>query len=518
MKRLFITLTILLIINFTASAQSFNKTAYFFGDSTHTHNEILSMVKIGNNYFFNNGIVDSINHVWNSIVKTDSYGNVLDKKLIGDTSFLISTYPGNTIIVDNDSNILLIGHVKHNSTGYWDAYIVKLNQNLDTLWIKIYDLPDSIAGCLSGEYVLNALTSVKQTLDGGYIITGKYYINCINVNANERSYLLKLDTDGNVEWRKVYNNISYTFDIEISLDSGYIFASIPTRGLNLVKTDKYGNQQWIYSLDNNYIHRIGQDINLLNDSIAIVVGQYIYDESTTGNYPNAVDIYKVNINTKQKIWEKRYYLYQNFKCIGLHQSISASILDNMDIIISGTSSVLKLDSTASGYKGIMLKLNSSNGDSIWSRYYHFGSDFREDCQFNDMILTDDGGFLAAGYHKPYVGSYNAGAWLVKMDSMGMAPGAFTVSVKDNQLIITKNQPLLYPNPVSDNFNLRFEENQNGKLQMEIYNVSGQLVMKHQISDFEKEYQVNIDKLSSGIYLVKLASDNQTVYSGKFIKE
>ncbi|MCF8299362.1 MAG: T9SS type A sorting domain-containing protein [Saprospiraceae bacterium] len=512
MKRLFTTLILALLIYIVASAQSFNKTAYFFGDSTHTHNEILSIVRIGNNYFFYNGIVDSLNHQWNSVVKTDLYGNLINKKLIGDTSYLISTFPANTIIVDNDSNIIVIGHVKHNSTGYWDAYIAKLNQNLDTLWTKIYDLPDTLAGCLSGEYVLNVLTSVKQTLDGGYIITGKYYINCINVNANERSYLLKLDQDGNVEWRKVYQNVASIFDVNITPDSGYVFPDFMS-GYAIAKTDKLGNIEWKRT-HNNETHLASGAICLTNNNEIVSFAPYVYSHPDTYTYLYGVHVIEYDLSGI-KLWDKEYFIHRSMKCPTIHQSFEIECLPNNSIIINGTAKVINPDSTLGGYKGVMLKLNS-NGDSLWSRYYHIGSDFRDDCQFNDLILTNDGGFLAAGYHKPYVGSYNAGAWLVKMDSMGFAPGSYTIGIENNELIITNNVRI-YPNPSSDNINLSFAKNPSSQIILQIYNSVGVLVKQNQFQANNQEYRINIEDLESGVYFISILSDNKKLFSDKFIK-
>jgi flagellar assembly factor FliW len=43
-------------------------------------------------------------------------------------------------------------------------------------------------------------------------------------------------------------------------------------------------------------------------------------------------------------------------------------------------------------------------------------------------------------------------------------------------------------------------------------------MQQQLPAFEKEHRVNVQHLQSGVYLVKLMSENQVVYSSKIVKE
>lgn len=63
-----------------------------------------------------------------------------------------------------------------------------------------------------------------------------------------------------------------------------------------------------------------------------------------------------------------------------------------------------------------------------------------------------------------------------------------------------------------------EEQPRKELQLEVYNISGQLVLEKHLPSFEKEHRINIQHLQSGVYFVKLVSENQVVYSSKIIKE
>jgi flagellar assembly factor FliW len=56
------------------------------------------------------------------------------------------------------------------------------------------------------------------------------------------------------------------------------------------------------------------------------------------------------------------------------------------------------------------------------------------------------------------------------------------------------------------------------LKLELYNISGQLVLEKHIPAFEKDHRINIQNLQSGVYLVKLVSDSQVVYTSKIAKK
>ena len=53
---------------------------------------------------------------------------------------------------------------------------------------------------------------------------------------------MKIDSIGNVEWRRVYNSYYTFFDIEVAADSGYFVPSgfNGTNALQLVKFDENG--------------------------------------------------------------------------------------------------------------------------------------------------------------------------------------------------------------------------------------------------------------------------------------
>ncbi len=513
MKTIFSILTIIILLFTNGFAQNnikFNKTKYYFGDSLNSSANVKSIAKLDTSYYLGlDAYSDSLLYT-SYVVKTDLIGNEIKRSIrFGSDSLAYFIGTGNGLIVDSDSNIVIIGGFIQ---GEWGGFAIKLNSDLDTIWVKHFLFPDSLIG-FACDTPRHKFEAIKQTPDGGYIIAGSYFKDSINTSNNLRAYLLKLDTAGNVEWRKVYQNVKQVFDIAITSDSGFVFSDFIS-GYAIAKTDKFGNIEWKQK-PNLYTHLASGAISITHNNEIISLAPYLYANPDQWTFLYGVNIVKYNLSGT-KLWDKKYYLHENFRCPGLHQSFEIECFSNSNIIVAGTSYIQKYDSPdTAGYKGVILKLNS-NGDSLWSRYYGYGP-FEDKCQFNDLLLTKDGGFLSAGYHKPYNYSYNSGAWFVKMDSLGFAPGSYTVSVNENFLVINK-KPLLYPNPANSNINLRFSESSDSQFTLLIYNSSGVLVKQKELSAYEQEYRINIEDLETGVYFISIRTKNKKVFSSKFVKQ
>ncbi len=114
------------------------------------------------------------------------------------------------------------------------VYVVKTNSNGDTIWTK--KIPE---GFKAGG------NSIKQTSDGGYIITGFTEINQNDSNV----LLLKLDANGKKLWSKSFGGSKYDCgnSIQLTPEGGYIIAGInASKGLGgkdvyIIKTGADGN-------------------------------------------------------------------------------------------------------------------------------------------------------------------------------------------------------------------------------------------------------------------------------------
>lgn len=171
------------------------------------------------------------------VMKIDHTGNILWSKRYGTTGTdYASSLDG--LIQTADSGLVVVG-ITNNLTGVFnnDPFIMKLNSNGDTLWTK----------GLSNQF--NELfSSVKQTPDGGYIVTGRS--NSFG-NFVTDALLVKFDADGNIQWQKRYSGTAWEEAQAVSVtNNGYVVAgSTTTFGAGgydamVFKTDTLGNLLW----------------------------------------------------------------------------------------------------------------------------------------------------------------------------------------------------------------------------------------------------------------------------------
>ncbi len=167
------------------------------------------------------------------LIKTDNLGNALWSKTYGSSNNDIGT----TVTQTNDNGYIIVGSTEgFLSYPKSDFYVIKTDEVGNTLWSKTY-----------GGESYDIATSVCQTVDGGFIISG-------NTNRNEdgvfNCYLIKTDAKGNVAWTNTFGRANYNFDgykVQQTVDGGYIVAGTtysydePSGVIYLVKTDALGN-------------------------------------------------------------------------------------------------------------------------------------------------------------------------------------------------------------------------------------------------------------------------------------
>jgi hypothetical protein len=90
---------------------------------------------------------------------------------------------------------------------------------------------------------------------------------------------------------------------------------------------------------------------------------------------------------------------------------------------------------------------------------------------------------------------------------------------DSLIIPIKNYPLLYPNPVNKFLTIRYQVFTTLIIELNIYNERGKLCLQQLKQTYTpgiQELQVNVDRLSSGVYFYSFYDGKQKYY-GKFIK-
>ncbi len=80
-------------------------------------------------------------------------------------------------------------------------------------------------------------------------------------------------------------------------------------------------------------------------------------------------------------------------------------------------------------------------------------------------------------------------------------------------IVKNNSIKIYPNPLKNSLYIKTELNDFENSEIEIINYLGQAVLKTPFSN-----SIDVSKLASGIYNLKISSENREIYYSKFVKE
>lgn len=125
-----------------------------------------------------------------------------------------------------DSNYVTLGYAVNT------LFLRKVNPAGKTIWTRYMNgtLQNTSNNCLA------------QTVDGGYILTGKHA-------SDSGALLIKTDSTGDTVWTRVFPLLQYGTAVIQSNDTGYaICGKTVGNQLALLKTDAYGMLQWSTTL------------------------------------------------------------------------------------------------------------------------------------------------------------------------------------------------------------------------------------------------------------------------------
>ena len=132
----------------------------------------------------------------------------------------------------------IVGGRSQSFSATLDGWVIKLTSFGVVQWQKVY-----------GGANQDAIDSVEQTPDGGYIASG---VAQSSGSSDPDVWVMKLDASGNVTWQKVYGTASSDDERALSVhraaDGGYTLAGRAEIGgqnrFYVMKIDSAGNVQW----------------------------------------------------------------------------------------------------------------------------------------------------------------------------------------------------------------------------------------------------------------------------------
>ena len=320
-----------------------------------------------------------------------------------------------------------------------DYWIVKLDANLAISWNK-----------LLGGNVQETVTSIQQTTDGGYIVAG-YSNSSANGDVTEISngdydyWVVKLDADRNITWNRLIggSGTDKAQSIRQTIDGGYIVAGYSNSSAtgNVSEVNHGGNDYWIVKLDANgnmiWDRLLGGNGEELAkqviqgiDETYVVAGQST--SSANGNVtgvnhggPFAIDGWIVRLDpTGIIVWNKLHG--------GNGEDIVQSIQRTTDAgyIVAGYSTssangdVTAVNHGSGGSRDYWIEKLDRFGNITWNKL--LGGNNWE--QASSIKQTADAGYIVAGYSNSstsgdITGSNHGPAnshdyWIVKLTATG----------------------------------------------------------------------------------------------------
>jgi hypothetical protein len=177
------------------------------------------------------------------IIKTNKFGDTSWTKTIGGAN----ADEGNSVLQTLDGGYLIAGSTNSFGAGNKDIYLIKTDSMGTTIWSKTF-------GGLADDKTIGYEGCLIQTRDGGYLIAG----NTESFGAGFSDvYLIKVNALGDSLWTKTFGGVDEDFanDVKQTIDGGFIIsgstASFSAFSFDffLIKTDSIGTLVWAKSVN-----------------------------------------------------------------------------------------------------------------------------------------------------------------------------------------------------------------------------------------------------------------------------
>ncbi len=187
------------------------------------------------------------------VVRLNKKGDKVWDKTIGGTDYEfcspIELTTDGGVIIGGFSQSNISGEKTENSRGFYDYWLVKLDRYGHIKWDKTIGGSDNDFG-----------RGLKQTDDGGYIMTGSSYSSYPSGDKTDYGrggadyWVVKLDSKGNLLWDKTIGgdaDDNEVWCLEKTSDGGYIFGGNSYSGISGEKTESNRGDAdyWVVKID-----------------------------------------------------------------------------------------------------------------------------------------------------------------------------------------------------------------------------------------------------------------------------
>jgi len=477
------------------------------------------------------------------------------------------------IIETYDHGYLIGGHTKkYNGTPTY-ALLIKTDINGEVLWEKRIGAnpsPGKTGGSL-----------IKQTPDGGYIVSGATWLYDVNYDA----FMVKLNACGEKEWSKIFYNMGspeYGVGVEVMDDGSYLAMirywgdDLANERIWLFKIAQDGEILWqkvyakwtlgtndedCYHLTRNdrneylitggyYQYNPGSDTmaryvrpmfiqvdSLGNEQWHLLwgVNDYFYGAAYNSTFNSKGNLYSAGRNASADEYSDRPVLFKISKTgtqvyskdiVGQANGGGAttiSLLQDSILFIGATWQ--DLDDVI--HNGI-LKTDTLGNIIVQKDLLDIGH------AFNSSIITYNNKYLVAGSF--YIGgNWDIYLWKfnrdLKYDSIYTRPFVYdslcpygivsdtidldTTTVNLPELYEQMHRIKVYPNPANEKIIITLGDLATGD-ELLLYNTNGQVIRRIKVNLPNRSYEMNVEGLPSGLYVIMFNNKGETVERKKVI--
>ncbi len=299
------------IICYEASAQSTFMRMYNKGNMAYVVREVNGNRYVaagGTDYYFNwHWFIQSSLATTNiHLFETDDNGVLQWERVISKLNTrLIARWMEPTV----DGGFILTGSANHDAV--WppdsnDIVLIKTDASGMVSWSKMFDTgKDDLGFC------------VQQTADTGFIISGFYDSSPVSLLGNTYIVLLKTDSNGVLQWEKKYQfamrdldtHEAFSYVVKQTADGGYVvtgsFHSTHPIDLNVLRTDASGNVLWAKTYDHDgtmFRNSLGLDVIETLSGDLLVAGA-IDKDTLHYNYPYFLSLSSTGVPLKARFYE-----------------------------------------------------------------------------------------------------------------------------------------------------------------------------------------------------------------------